>query len=133
MHPFHALLGVEILEAANGRARVRLSSRNDLLNVRGTIHGGAIAALADIAIGLAARSAAADQAMVTVSLSINFLSAATETVTAEAITTRVGRALASGEVHVRKEDGTLAAHAIGTFQIAAARGSQNTSVKFEKQ
>ncbi len=46
-------LGVELLEIAPGRARVRMIARTEHLNAHRTVHGGVIFALADIAFGLA--------------------------------------------------------------------------------
>lgn len=54
--PFVALLGGRVVSADGGRAVVEIDDLAPLMNSRGSIHGGAIAALADIASAQAAAS-----------------------------------------------------------------------------
>ncbi len=49
-------LGMELLEADEGRAVVRMTVRDDMVNGHGTAHGGLVAALADRAFALACNS-----------------------------------------------------------------------------
>ena len=56
--PFDVWLGLELVEAAEGHALVRLASRPDLLQQSGFLHAGVIAALIDRAAGFAAASVA---------------------------------------------------------------------------
>ncbi len=53
---YAAKLGMEIKEVNEGFARVEMVVSQDLLNIHGTTHGGAIFSLADTAFGLAANS-----------------------------------------------------------------------------
>jgi acyl-CoA thioesterase len=49
-------LGMELVEAAEGRAVVRMTVRDDMLNGHGTAHGGLVATLADSAFAVACNS-----------------------------------------------------------------------------
>ena len=49
-------LGMELLEAAEGRAVVRMTVRDDMVNGHGTAHGGLVASLADSAFAVACNS-----------------------------------------------------------------------------
>ena len=46
---YAALLGMELVDAAEGRVRVKLPYRADLTTYGDTVHGGAISALIDVA------------------------------------------------------------------------------------
>ena len=120
---FAALLGAELVEAAEDRVVVRLPYR-ERLGV-GRIHGGAISALVDIAataafwscprISPAARGA-------TVGFTINFLNLAVATdLTATATVRRRGGTLCTGDVSVRNGDGEEVAAAIVTYKLTGYR------------
>jgi len=49
-------LGMELVEVAEGRAVVRMSVRDDMVNGHGMCHGGLVATLADSAFALACNS-----------------------------------------------------------------------------
>ena len=49
-------LGMDLVEAAEGRAVVRMTVRGDMLNGHGTCHGGLVASLADSAFAVACNS-----------------------------------------------------------------------------
>jgi phenylacetic acid degradation protein PaaD len=49
-------LGMELVEAAEGRAVVRMTVRDDMVNGHGTAHGGLVATLADSAFAVACNS-----------------------------------------------------------------------------
>ncbi len=89
-----ANLGARVVERGQGRAVVVADLRSDAHGFptsRGTIvHGGAIAALADMALAAAAASLADGQAVTTVDLKVDFLRLA-----------RPGRLVAKGEVRRR--------------------------------
>ena len=56
--PYDVWLGLELVEAAEGHALVRLTSRPNLLQQSGFLHAGVTAALIDRAAGFAAASVA---------------------------------------------------------------------------
>ena len=54
--PFNRVLGIRVLELENGRPRLGLQMRDDLVGnyLRGSLHGGVISAVIDVTGGLAA-------------------------------------------------------------------------------
>ena len=56
--PFDVWMGLDLVEACDGRAVVRISGRPDLLQQSGFLHAGIIAALIDRSAGFAAASIA---------------------------------------------------------------------------
>lgn len=57
---FAELLGIEIEERGEGRAKLLFRAKEEHLNDTGIVHGGAIATLADGAMGSALASTLAD-------------------------------------------------------------------------
>lgn len=78
---FARLLGMEITEAYDGYARVKMDGAGKK-NPRGVVHGGAVFALADQAFGIAANCGAAFR--VAVSIHIQYISPATGSLVAVA-------------------------------------------------
>jgi uncharacterized protein (TIGR00369 family) len=118
--PQTAGLGVAVVSAAEGRARI--SARPDAMHLRpgGIVSGPALFALADIAFYVALLSRDAAQRMaVTISLTMNFLRAAPPGVLlAEATVLRMGRRVAFGEMRVLA-GGELVSTATGSYALAA--------------
>ena len=73
MKDFRGYLGIEVDEASDGRAQLRLDAKDEHLNPAGSVHGGAIATLIDSAMGEAVASAEGDDLPVTVELKVNYL------------------------------------------------------------
>jgi acyl-CoA thioesterase len=82
---FARLLGMKIIEARDGFARVMMPSSGKK-NPNGVIHGGAIFSLADQAFGIAANAGGTDR--VAVSIHIQYIAAASGDL--EAVSERVG-------------------------------------------
>lgn len=117
--PFWKLLGMELIGAEEGLARVRLTLRPDLQNSRGIMHGGALGALVDSAGGLAVLTTGVDGSIPTVEYSLNFLAPVEGgTVTAEGRLLRRGRRIAVSEVTVTDEAGRLIAKGLVTNLVA---------------
>lgn len=72
---FAGFVGIELIEAGDGRARARMEIRDHHRNSLGLVHGGAIFALADLA--FAAASNSRGRAAVAIHCSISYLKAAT--------------------------------------------------------
>lgn len=53
---FSRLLGIRIIRAANGEAELRMDMQDNLLNLHGRMHGGALYSLIDTALGQASHS-----------------------------------------------------------------------------
>jgi len=116
--PFVEHLGIELIEKADGKMRLRFTPRPEHLNSWKGIHGGVLMTLLDVALGSAARSL--DPGCVgatTVELKSNFLSAADDTVLGEGRAQRTGRSLIFCEGELRRLDGTLVAKGTGTFKL----------------
>ncbi len=118
MKGFKELLGIEVVQAEEGTASLRLEVSARHLNPYGTVHGGALATLVDSAMGEAVRNSAGDEeAPVTVEMKINYPEAGKEGVLlATARVHKDGRRFTVLEADVtQEEDGTLVAFATGTF------------------
>src|SRR5262249_16813969 len=119
--PLAALLGVETVEVAPDLVRVRLPFRSELTTVGDLVHGGAIAALVDVA-ATAAFWTRADLAQnpraTTIGFSVNFLAAARGAdLGAEARVVQRGRSISVGEVDVRGAEGAPVARALVTYKL----------------
>jgi len=110
------------------RARIRMLYQPEQTNSRGDVHGGAIASLLDCGLAAAVRSHdPAAFGVVTIDLTLHFVSAGGGDLIATAHCERRGRSIsfARGEVHT--EDGTLVAMATGTFKLVARAASTSPS------
>lgn len=106
---FAASLGIEILEAGNGKAKVKLEISDKHLNALDIVHGGAIFTLADFA--LAAASNSPVTTAVALNSGISFLKSALpdDILYAEAYETSANGKIASYAVDVRNDHGELIA------------------------
>jgi uncharacterized protein (TIGR00369 family) len=122
--PYGALLGLELVDAAEDCVRLRLPYRNELTTVGDTVHGGAISSLVDAAatacfwaspkIGPGSRGT-------TIGFSISFMSAGRgKDLTATARVRRRGREISTGEVSVCDTEGREVAFALVTYKLSAA-------------
>jgi len=118
--PFESLCGLEIREAAEGRAVLRMPFRVKLAQGGGLLHGGAVTTLADTAVAMAIKSLVEPGTrFATLELSTRFLAPVRRGwVEARARVVRVeGREL-EGEAEVFDEGGTLAATFHSRFRLA---------------
>lgn len=111
------LLGVEVVDMEDDGAAVELDADERHLNGHGTVHGGAIATLVDMAMGAAVlRHDTGDDAPVTIEMKVTYLRPATPgRLRAEAAIRRRGKRIVIAEVDVLDADGEAVAHGIGTF------------------
>jgi acyl-CoA thioesterase len=111
--PFHRFLGVTIEEQRTGFARISLTTgTNTLGGIGGSVHGGVLAALVDIAMLQAIFSTFGpeDEAAGTADLNITYLRPALgRRIYAEATVVKKGRSLAMTEVSITDEQGRLCA------------------------
>jgi uncharacterized protein (TIGR00369 family) len=114
--PFAELVGVEFLEAGEGRAVFALEAGPRHHNPMGTVHGGILCDLADAALGVAwATLLAADETFTTLELKINFLRPVFESrLTAVGTVVKRGRHIGMTECEVTDADGRLVAKASST-------------------
>lgn len=77
LNPFLQHLGVQTIEAQEGRAKVTLTLSEHHMNSWQMTHGGVLMSLLDVAMAMAARSLSAEQkGVVTVEMKTTFLEAA---------------------------------------------------------
>lgn len=121
--PFTDFLGIEVLEEKDGVGRARLPYHTKYGNRNGTVHGGAIATLIDIALGRATWSLLdPDQQTATVEMKINFLSPAAGDLECTGRVIRHGRLLSVAEAEVVDlESGKVVAKALSTFVVQSRR------------
>jgi len=120
--PFQAHLGIETVEAADGRTFLRFPYRLEHGNRKGDVHGGALATMADIAMSRAVRSLAPDIAgLSTISMTINYLDTASGDLIARGRAIKVGRTIGVAEATCETADGRVVVHATGSFRLIRPR------------
>ena len=120
---FREHLGIEIEERGNGRARASFRPQKEHLNDGGIVHGGALATLADCAMGSAVASTLEDgQAPLTVEAKINYPEPGSEgLIVADAEVKRKGNLFTVLEAEIyQKDSGEHIALATSTFTIVDA-------------
>lgn len=117
---FRELLGIDIDERGDGRAKLLFRADEEHLNDGGIVHGGAIATLADCAMGSALASTLGDgEQPVTVEAKVNYLEPGEPGVlVAEARVRRKGKRFTVLEAEVtQQETGEHVAYATATFTV----------------
>ncbi len=119
--PHAAALGIRVVSLGTDEAVLELPFKPELATIGDVVHGGAIGALTDTAAMAAAWSTdevPENPAGSTVSLSINFASAASGVdLSAHARVRRRGGRLSFCEVSVTDPGGTVVAHGIATYRF----------------
>ncbi len=114
---FIQTLDLRLEHVERGRARMRMPFREEITNISGGVHGGAIVSLCDTCFYVALASIyGREQETTTTSLSCNFLRPARppHDLVAEAVVLKPGRRIVYGEVHVYSGE-ELVAHATISF------------------
>ena len=115
---FEDMVGFEERSAGDGRAEIVLLASEHHLNASGVVHGGAIAAMVDLAMGRAVNSMTrAEERPVTIEMKVNYLEAGKPgELVARAQVLRRGRLFTVAQAEVEQvEDGETLAEAMGTF------------------
>ena len=124
--PIAGAWGIEVVEAAGGRAVVRLPFRLDLLRPGGTVSGPALMGLADVAVwaALLGETGGRDES-VTSTMTVNFLRPfAPGPVLAEARLLKRGKRMVFGEVLLRAEGSDeVSAHVTTSWVVIAPAGA----------
>jgi uncharacterized protein (TIGR00369 family) len=119
--PFSAMLGLKIESASGGAASVRMPFNLRILNEggpRAPIHGGAIAALVDVAACAAVWSLPQTNRSATVSITVNYTGFAVNSdLIAHAKVKRAGKRIASIAVEVLDAASALIADSLVTYKI----------------
>ena len=123
--PFVDLLGIELLEKGDGRAKIGFDPAPDHLNSWQGIHGGVLMTLLDTVLSSAARALdPACSGCATVEMKTNFLAAASGRVLAQGWAQRAGRSLIYAEGEVTDPQGGVLAKANGTFKLIYPAGGR---------
>lgn len=113
---FAQYCGIELIEAADGHAEARLTIQPHHLNGVGTVHGGMIFSLADLALAAACNSY--DTPAVAINVNIQYLKAVSEgTLVAKAREVSLSRKIGTYAVDVTDGNGEL----VASFQGMAYR------------
>ncbi|MGH8687244.1 MAG: PaaI family thioesterase [Burkholderiales bacterium] len=117
--PFVAHLKIETEALDQGTARMWLPVEPHLTNSLGTVHGGVILSLLDVALCTAARTLHPDSlGVVTIEISTTFIGGGQgERLIAESRVLRDTRSLTFVEAEAKNADGSLVAKAIGTVRV----------------
>ena len=124
---FWRYLGIEVEDAREGWARLRLAVRDELRNAAGApVHGGVYGTLVDAAVGAALGTlhpaSEGGVGQTTLDLNVSFLAAADGgNLFAEARILRKGRTIAVGETTVTDAAGRLVAVGRATYMILSSR------------
>ncbi len=116
--PFQHHLGVETVEAADGRALLRMAFKAEFGNRKGDVHGGVLATLVDLAMSQAIRSLKPDLAgLSTINMTINYLEPASGNMTARGKAIKVGGSIGIAEATCETDDGVVVVQASGAFRM----------------
>jgi len=117
--PFISHLKILTETLGRGEARLSLPVETHLTNSFGTVHGGVILSLLDIALCTAARTLHPDSTgVITIDMSASFIGAGSGTrLVAEARVMKDARSMSFVEGEAKNEDGSLVAKAIATVRV----------------
>ena len=117
--PFVSHLKILTETLGEGTARLSLPIEAHLTNSLGTVHGGVIMSLLDVALCTAARTLHPDSVgVVTIDMSVSFIGGGSGArLAAEARVLKDARTMSFVEAEARNEDGSLVAKAISTVRV----------------
>jgi uncharacterized protein (TIGR00369 family) len=117
--PFIQHLQIRTDTLGKGTARLSLPVETQLTNSLGTVHGGVIMSLLDVALCTAARTLHPESSgVITINLSTSFIGAGSGArLLAEARVLKDGRSMSFVEGEAANEDGTLVAKAVATVRV----------------
>ena len=117
--PFVQHLKIVTEELGQGTARLSLPVEREFTNSLGTVHGGVIMSLLDVALCTAARTLHPDSiGVITIDLSTSFIGGGSgDRLYAEARVLKDGRSMSFVEGEAKNADGSLVAKAIATVRV----------------
>jgi uncharacterized protein (TIGR00369 family) len=128
---FAGVMGVRVMSGAAGEAVVECDVGADHLNIGGTVHGGVLATLIDVAVGVACHSMDPEgtrRPMATTELNVTFLQPSSAgPLSCRARIRRRGRSLAVGEAEVTDGVGKLLALGRATYLVGGAGPQQGAA------
>lgn len=121
--PIVARLGIRFVAAGEGSATVAMPVGRELWNAMGTVHGGVFADLADVAMGVALATVAAEgggESFTTLHLEVHYFGAVREgELEARATVVRRGATTGFAECEIHDASGRLVAKASSTCLFVA--------------
>ncbi len=120
---FYRWAGIELTDAAPGRAEISFEAGPQHVNLQGLVHGGILATLADTAMGLAVRTQLEPgRRHVTVNLAVEFLAVGRAgRIVARGRTVKIGRQLGFAEAEVVDATERLLARARSTLSVTSEK------------
>ena len=117
--PFLQHLKIQTDALGQGSARLSLPIEPQMTNSLGTVHGGAIMSLLDVAVCTAARTLHPESVgVITIDMSISFIGGGSGArLMADARVLKDGRSVSFVEGEATNEDGSLVAKAIATVRV----------------
>jgi uncharacterized protein (TIGR00369 family) len=117
--PFLGHLGIRTDELGHGSARLSVAVGPQLTNSMGTVHGGVIMSLLDVAVCTAARTLHENSAgAITIDMSTSFIGGGSGArLIANARVLKDGRSMTFVEGEATNEDGALVAKSIATVRV----------------
>ncbi len=116
---FSQWLGIEVVEAAVGKAVLRMTIRVEMVNGFGTSHGGILFSLADSALAFATNACGVLSVAVDCSISFPVAVRPGDVLTATAIEQSTTKRLAFCDVSVRNQADVIVGHFRGTVYRTA--------------
>jgi uncharacterized protein (TIGR00369 family) len=122
--PFHSGFGVEVERARRGEVRLSWQALDEHRNLQGLVHGGVLATLVDMAMGLAVRTVVGEtRRHVTIEMTVHYLRpTAPGRLHALGTTQRVGSQIAFADGTVSDEHDRILVRATGAYSVTADRG-----------
>jgi acyl-CoA thioesterase len=116
--PFNDHLGIVLEETHDDGLTVSCPMLPEFRNGHGVLHGGVIATLADVAVGVAVRRRIAPKTATTIDLKVNYLKPLVGgKLWARSYLVRTGKTLITGRVDLKDDDGNLIAIAIASYMV----------------
>jgi uncharacterized protein (TIGR00369 family) len=117
--PFLSHLKILTEALDKGSARLSLPVEKHLTNSLGSVHGGVIMSLLDVALCTAARTLHPESVgVITINMSTSFIDAGSGArLYADARVLKDGRSMSFVEAEAKNEDGTLVAKAVATVRV----------------
>ena len=121
--PVSSMLGMEIVEYGEGRAKFAMNVDKRYHNPMGTVHGGIITSLAEDAMGVALMSTLEKgESFVTLELKMNFIkSVQSGRITAKGKVVHRGKTIALVESDIEDSEGNLIAKSVSTQMVLKPR------------
>jgi acyl-CoA thioesterase len=121
--PFYGWSGISLESAARAEVTITLEIDERHVNLQGLVHGGVLATMADVAMGLAVRTAVEpDRRHVTIEMGMHYVRPAPRgRIRAAGRAVHVGGQIAYAEADLIDGAGRLLARATGTYSVARER------------